>query len=228
MNHPPNMPAPIRKPLGFGSTPDLGPLSEGIFNMLASGSPRLALAMARGVPLAPYIINVRAIFPDTTTVAVPDVGSDVKITQDTLVDAMMFRIQNESITANQNPYQVESDYYYGFQGGIEATLDVQGAPRYTVAERFTPLANLADAVNGNSHWPAGWVLTYQQQLFMSFRSVITLPYSPIEVVCTFRARTPVTREFAGAVMDNARACALLQKEFDIQLSDSYIARVSSS
>jgi hypothetical protein len=222
--------APVGKPprnLGFGSCScDLGPLSAGIYAMLAAGSPRLALAKARGVPLAPTVVNVRAIFPDTTTAIIPATGSDTKIVQDQLVDAMVFRVQNESLTANQNVFQAESDFYYGIQSGLEATLDVKGAPRYTVCDRFTPLSTLADMVNGTSHWPGGWVLTYQQELFMSFRTTVLLPFAPIEVIATFRTWAPVTLEFQGASMSNREACGLLQSEFGITLETAYVERVS--
>jgi hypothetical protein len=211
------------KQFGFGcGESDFGPLATGIYSMLAAGSPRLALAKARGVPLAPYTINVRALFPDTGTTLIPDVGSDVKITQDTLVDSLVIRIQNESTTANQNQFQTLSDFFYGYQSGIEATLDVQGAPRYSVAP-FTPLSTLGDPNNGEGHWPGGWVLTYQQQLFMSFRTKILLPYAPLEVVCTFRSWVPVTQAFVS--MTNREAIECLQSEFGIQLDQSYIDRV---
>jgi hypothetical protein len=213
-----------RRDLGFGFCDrDLGPLSAGVYAMLAAGSPRLALAKARGVPLAPYLINVRAVFPNTDTVVVPDVGSDVKIVQDTLIDSLVIRVQNESTTANQNTFQAQSDYYYSFQSGLEATLDVQGAPRYSVAPKFTPLSTMGDLINGNSHWPGGWVLTYQQQLWMSFRATIALPVAPLEVICTFRSWTPVTAEFTN--MGNDQAIAYLQSEFGITLDDAYIRRV---
>jgi hypothetical protein len=211
------------KQFGFGcGDSDFGPLATGIYSMLAAGSPRLALAKARGVPLAPYFVNVRALFPDTDTTLIPDVGSDVKITQDTLIDSLVIRIQNESTTANQNQFQTLSDFFFGFQSGIEATLDVQGAPRYSVAP-FTPLSCLGDPNNGVGHWPGGWVLTYQQQLLMNFRTKILLPYAPIEVVCSFRGWVPVTQAFVS--MTNREAITALQNEFGIQLDQSYIDRV---
>jgi hypothetical protein len=223
--------APGGKPpknLGFGQCScDMGPLEPEITSMLGSGSPRLALAVARGVPLAPYMVNVRAIFPDTTTAIIPDVGSDVKISQDLMVEALVVRTVNESETANQNQFQSQSDFFYGIQSGLEATLDVKGAPRYTVADTFTPLSTLGDVAVGNSFWPRKWVLLYQQQLFMSFRTTVLLPFAPIEVICTFRTRGPVTEEFSGATMSNRTACELLQKEFGITLDSAYVERVAA-
>jgi hypothetical protein len=217
-----------KRAIGFGTCDcDLGPLAAGISTMLAAGSPRLALAKARGVPLAPSILNIRALFPDTATPIVPNVGSDRQIVQDEVVDTMVFRIQNESITANQNTFQPQSDFFYGFQSGLEATLDVQGAPRYTVAGTFTPLSTLADVATGASHRGGGWILTYQQQLLMSFRTTVVLPFAPIEVIATFVTWAPVSLAFQGANMSNREACSLLKTEFGIQLDDVYVQRVSA-
>lgn len=199
----------------------MGPLASGVYAMLAAGSPRLALAKAYGVPLAPYLINVRAIFPDTSTSDVPEVGADVKIVQDTLIDSMVVRVVNESTTANQNQFQTMSDFFFTFQSGIEATLDVQGAPKYSVAPKFTPLSTLADAVTGSSHWPGGWVLTYQQQLMMSFRTTVTLPYAPMEVICTFRGWVPTNEMFVH--MSNREAFQRLA-DCGFALDETYCQR----
>jgi hypothetical protein len=212
---------PHQRPrFGFGCpSGSQSPVYASICQMLDLGSPRLALAKARGVPLAPFLINVRAKFPDTSTVVVPDVGSDVKITQDTVIDAMMVRIFNESQTANQNQFQAQSDWYFNWQSGIEATLDVQGAPRFTIAEKFMPLASLFDAFNGDSKWGSGFVLQYQQQLFMSFNAKITLPYAPLEVVCSFRGWTPIGQAFTR--MDNRTALDSLEADFGFEFSEAY-------
>jgi hypothetical protein len=211
------------KVLGLGcGDGGMGPLAAGVYQMLAAGSPRLALAKALGIPLAPYDINIRACFPDTSTSNIPNVGSDVKITQDTLIDCMVVRIFNESTTANQNLWQPQSDFYYTFQSGIEATLDVMGAPRYGVAPKFTPLANLADAFNGDSHVGAGWVLTYQQQLEMSFNAKVTIPVAPLEVVVTFRAWIPVWDELVQ--MTNREAIKRLREECGICIENAYAQR----
>jgi hypothetical protein len=206
--------------LGCGDG-DMGALSASVYTMLANGSPRLALAKAMGLPLAPYMINVRATFPDTATSNIPEVGSDVKITQDTLIETMLFRISNQSTTANQNVFQVQSDWYYNFQSSIEATLDVTGAPRYGVTAKFMPLVNLCDAFNGSSKPGAGWILTYQQQLKMSFNAKVTLPYAPMEVVVTFRALVPVWDELVQ--MTNREAFVRL-RELGFNISDAYAAR----
>ncbi len=211
---------PKQRVQGFGCPGDGNPQLDAVYAMLAAGNPRLALARARGVPFAPFFINIRAVFPDTTTAIVPSVGSDVKISQDTLVNEMVVRIFNRSITANQNQFQAQSDWYYTWQSGIEATFDIQGAPRPTIADRFTPLANLLDAFNGYSKRAGhGWILTYQQQLFMAFNATVTLPTAPIEVVCTFACETPVSQAFTR--MSNSEAIASLRSEFGIEIADAY-------
>jgi hypothetical protein len=204
--------------VGLGCGP--GPIGADVLAMLAAGSPRLALAKAWGVPLAPYLINVRATFPDVDTTDVPDVGSDVKIVQDTLIDGLVIRITNDNTP--QNVFQPQSDYFFNFQSGLEATLDVQGAPRYGVAPKFTPLSTLADVVNGNAKWPAGWILTYQQQLFMSFHSRVSpLPFSPLTVVCTYRGWVPVGEMFVQ--MTNREAFIRLA-ECGIVCDKAYVDR----
>jgi hypothetical protein len=215
---------PTRQLFGLGCCDDQGPLAAGVFSMLAAGSPRLALAKARGVPLSPYIISIRAKFPDTAPGdPISGVGSDIKIIQDTLIDSMVVRIQNRSTTANQNQFQTLSDFFFGFQSGIEAQLTVQGAPRYDVSNKFVPLSNLADVINGESHWPGGWVLSNQQQLSMDFVATVLLPYAPIEVICSFRSWTPVTNAFV--TMSTQEALDKLQSEFGIHLTQAYIDRV---
>lgn len=211
---------------GFGCPGSPSPGLASAVQLLEMGSVRLGLARCRGIPFAPYMVNVRARFPDTTTAVVPDVGSDVKITQDTLFDAMVVRVFNRSTTANQNIFQAQSDWYFNWQSGIEATLDVQGAPRYTVADRFTPLANLMDAFNGDSRWGAGWIVGggMQQQLFMSFNATVVLPFAPMEVVCSFRGWAPVNEGYGR--MDVRTALDALKSEFGFEFSDSYVQQVT--
>jgi hypothetical protein len=204
---------------GFASGPGLeGPIGLGVQKMLEAGSPRLALAKAMGVPLNPYAINVRATFPDVDTPTVPNVGSDHKIVQDTIIDALVTRVTIDRTPTNV--FQPQSDYFFNFQSGLEATLDVKGAPRYAVAPNFTPLSTLADMVNGNAKWPAGWILTYQQQLFMSFNSRISpLPDAPVTVVCTYRAWTPVGEMFVQ--MTNREAFERLAQH-GVQCTDAFM------
>lgn len=208
---------------GLGAGVDPTGIATEVWQYLAAGSPRLALARAIGVRFAPYMINVKADFDSTDTTLIPATGSDVRISQDTIVDCMVLEVLNESNTANLSVFQPQSDYFYTFQSGLEATLDVQGAPRYSVADRFTPLKTLCDLVSGTSHWPAGWILTYQQQLFMAFNARVTLPFAPIEVTVTFRTRIPTGELFVE--MSNNEALQMLADQCGIVVSDAYRQRV---
>ena len=181
----------------------MGPLAAGVYEMLALGSPRLALCRAMGIRMAPYYFNLRATFVDISQTDVEEVGSDVKIVQDTLVDEMCFTILNKSTTANATQFSSQSDYYFNKQSGIEMTLDILGAPRPTITPKFTPLANVADALFNFSRWPRGFILTYTQQLQASFHASVVLPTVPIEVVVTFQSWLPIIDKFVD--MKNAEA-----------------------
>jgi hypothetical protein len=208
------------------TSPDASAFYEDVYEMLVLGSPRLALCKALGIKLVPFVINVRATFTSTDTTDVPDVGSDVKIVTDTFIDEALVRITNQSNTANASVFQPQSDYFYNVQSGIEATLDVQGAPRYTIAEKFTPLATLFDTANGSGFWPDGFVLTYQQQFFMSFHASVTLPFAPLDVTVSWRAWVP--QGDLTTQMSNVDAIAQLADVCGIVVTDAYRARIVGS
>ena len=204
-----------REPSGFGAPPrtglglmTAGPLIDPVYEMLRLGYPRLALARLRGIPFAPIMINVRGTITDATVTSVPGQGNDIKIVQDTIVDAMMTRITIDR--APTNVFQTASDYYLNFQSGLEATLDVTGSPKYPIAPKPTPLATLMDVFNGNSKWSFGHVLTYQQAFNMSFFPRIALPDFPVTIVCSWRCWEPIGDMFVQ--MPNSQAIELLQKE----------------
>jgi hypothetical protein len=204
---------------GLGCPGDVA-LSRRVYDLLDMGSPRLALATAMGVPLAPYNIQIRATFADVSTSIVPDVGNQDQLYQDVLVDSLKITVVNRSTTSNQDEFQSQSDWFYSMQSGIEATLKVVGAPRYEVAPRYTPIATLADMI-GAPRWPGGWVLTYGQELMMSFNATIALPTAPIEVICSFRSWSPITGEFSGVAMPVATALSRLVTDFGVVLPKGY-------
>lgn len=183
-----------KKVFGLGCGPDgggCGPLARGVYDFLSMGLPRLALARALGVPFAPYVMNVRATFDTTDAQIIPMRGADVKVSQDVLVDAIIVRVGTDRPAPNV--FTPQSDFFNQYMNGVEATLAVQGAPRYVVSEGYTPLSSLGDVANGV--WPRGWGLTYQQQIFMGFQSRFALPDFPTTVVVTFRAWQPATQMF---------------------------------
>jgi len=206
-----------------GDSADATAFYAEVYEMLALGSPRLALGKALGIKMVPFLINVRATFTSTDTTDVPDVGSDVQIVQDTLVDEALVRITNQSNTANASVFQPQSDYFYNVQSGIECTLDVMGAPRYSIVEKFTPLATVFDTANGSGLWPECFVLTYQQQFFMSFHASVTLPYAPLDVTVSWRAWVP-QGDFATD-LSNVTAIEMLADLCGVVVSDAYRARI---
>jgi hypothetical protein len=176
-------------------------INRSVDDYIALGSPRLALARAMGVIIAPYIMTVKATFLTTEAQVLPSKSFSDKVAQDTLIDSVVARVVVGRPAPN--PLQPISDYYNQYMDGIEATLDVQGAPRYTVCPNFTPLSTLADIIKTGNGWPNGWLLTYQQQIMMSFQSTFQLPDFPTTVHVTFRAWTPTGEMFELMTTDEA-------------------------
>lgn len=206
-------------PAGLGGALEGWGVSDGVGAWLRMGYPRLALARALGTVFQPYVFNVRATFDTPDVDVVSDQGADVKITSDTVIDSMLVRVTNDNVP--ENVFQPQSDYFTNFQSGIEATLDVLGAPRYTIAPKFTPLSTLADVVNGSSKWPFSWVMTYQQQVKMTFFARNPLAHFPTTVVATFRGWTPVGERFQA--MPNSEAIAQL-RAMGVVIPDFYKSR----
>lgn len=200
-------------PVGLGCG---GGFSEPI-SFLHHGYPRLALVRALGVPLGPWVINIPVTFDTPDVQTVPSAGTDGKITQDTFMEAMVTRVTVDRTPVS--PFDPPSDYAYNFTSGLEATLDVVGTPRYTVTADFTPLSTLADVFNGNSKWPFGWVLTYQQQLKMQVRARIVLLDFPVTVISSFRGWQPVTDLLVN--MTNRQAVERL-RQLGYTIPDSYL------
>lgn len=206
---------------GLGAPPDVQPGQPPccgddpqVWRFLQAGSPRLALARAKGIPIVPLIVSIRATFTSATDVDVPAVGLQgnqggipYRLVNDALIDTMVSRVVNKSTTANQNILQTFSDFMFGFQSGLEATLTVEGQPRYQVVSQFQPLSNIADMINGNSHWPYGWILKPSEQLLMSFHAGVPLPYAPIDVIVSFRLWTTVSD---GDIPSNRQAFSALE------------------
>jgi hypothetical protein len=185
--------------------------------MLHHGYPRLALVKALGVPMAPWCINIRMAFDTPDVQVARSEGTDGKITQDTFMDGMLARLTLDRTPSN--PFDAPSDYAFNWTSGIEATLDVHGTPRYTVTADFTPISTLTDVFNGNSKWPFGWVLTYQQQLKMQAQIRIQLPEFPATLICTFRGWQPVTDLLVN--MTNRQAAERL-RAMGYTIPDSYL------
>lgn len=166
---------------------------------LQAGYPRIALAFAKGTPWAPYCFNVKAQFPTADVTNLPNVGADVKLSQDVIIDEIIVRTVFQR--PSPNVIQPISDFFNTFQNGIEATLDVMGTPRYSVAPRYTPLTNLAEVVKRQAK--LGWALTWQQAVEMSFNLPFALPEFPCNVCVTFSGRIPQSEEYTGMTRQEA-------------------------
>jgi len=153
---------------------------EDIKGMLALGSPRLALAKALGVPMAPWAIRIAAVFGTVSTPSVLDAGQDVKLVQDVIIDDIRYQVDNQNVGSGDFDYL--NDYFYALQSNIEATLKVTGAPRYDVYPNFTPIAQIRRPT-------CGWVLTNTQGLRMDFQANTQLPFAPVKVTFVFEGRT---------------------------------------
>jgi len=192
----------------------------GVYELLEMGSPRMALARAIGCPFAPWLINVVATSETADQTLVADVGFDTKLTQDAYVDQLVFRVQPQVTAVNQ--FDTLSQFFLNYQSGIKAKLDIVGAPRYAVAPKFTPISTLSDMVGGG-RWPHGWILTYNQNIEMSFQTSFPLPatpeFVPVEVTATFRLWEPIGEAFTK--MDAETAIRRLAQECGIECSAAY-------
>lgn len=164
---------------------------------VAEWNPQIAYARALRVPLAPWVPVIRATFADSTT---PTVGpfawatqassnDQVRINSFGIVDRIMFQI--DAPNANDNiAWKPVLDFFYGLQSGIEATMIIDGDPKYVVAPDFVPLRLICAMIN--EAWPMGWVFTSTNVPKMQFNvpllSLLEAP--PVKVTVGFRIWTP--------------------------------------
>jgi hypothetical protein len=170
----------------------------------AQYAPQIALARFKRVPFAPLLLNIQGVFSDPSVLIVNPQSFDSQnaITQPTIVDRMMFQIDAPNSYAG-NQFKSLSDFFYGLQSPITATLQVTGAPRYAVAPNFTPIRALCAEVN--EAWPAGWVLNHTQNIQMAFQASSPLVSTPTVVTVTFRLWQPLgTGEFIQMTDGEAR------------------------
>jgi len=172
----------------------------------AQYSPQLALAIAQGVPFAPYLLNVRSSFTDpATTILQPATleNGQTRIIQPSVCDGMFLHIDapNNFPGTQLKPF---TDWFFTRQSGIQANLYVTGAPRYAVADFPTPIDTLCAMIN--ERWPFGWVLGYTQSISMQFFATTPLPPLPVTVTVSFRLWQPAgTDEFISMTSEQAFA-----------------------
>lgn len=196
--------------IGLGACVEMGvPADESPLGWLRAGYPRTALAVALGIPYAPYPFNVRCTFDAADQVTIPNVGPDLqRITSDTIVDGII--VSGTFDRPPTNVFQSLSDFFFNYQSGIEAIMNVEGAPRPSIVPNYTPIRSIGDVIN--ARYPRGWVLTPSQSLKVSFTTRFALPEFPYTVVMTFRARAPISDELvnmsARQALEELRKCGV--------------------
>jgi hypothetical protein len=164
---------------------------------VAEWNPQLAYARALRVPLVPWLPTIRATFQDSTTATIGPFSwtaqgsssDQVRLNTFGVVDRIMFQIDAYEANSGQ-AFKPQIDFYYGLQSGIEATLIVDGDPKYVPTPDFVPIRMLAAMLN--EAWPMGWVLSNTNVCKMQFNvpqlALLTTP--PVKVSVTFRMWVP--------------------------------------
>jgi hypothetical protein len=172
---------------------------------LAQYSPQLALARALGVPLAPYHLNIRTSFLDSTTLTTNPVtfeNGNTSIVQPSICDQIVYSMTATNAFSG-DVFKTLSDWFYQTVSGIQAMMWVEGQPKYTVAPFYTPInALLSSLAEG---WPLGWVLNYNQTVSMQFQQTVPVPFPPVNIIVTFRLWQPIgTDDFQMMTAYDAR------------------------
>jgi hypothetical protein len=204
---------PPTAPVGVGdASGDMGGWRTMPLDRLALLSPQIALALARGDQLVPYVASCKATFPDSNTSNIPNValeggnagGGNISfpsgIYQASVIDHVDYQINQQNAFSGQTLKSM-ADFFFNLQSGISATLDVYGAPQYSVAPFYQPLRSLAAFLRKG--FPYGWFLNYNQGLRMSFNVDIPLPSLPVTVAFTYCMWTPSGDRYVR--MEDARA-----------------------
>jgi hypothetical protein len=172
---------------------------------LALVNPQIALARARGVDFAPFCPNIIATFTDSTQTLNPVSfqGGQGAISQPSVCDQITYEIDAPN-SFSGSVFKSMQDYYYQLQSGIQATLNVQGAPRYTISPNYTPIRSLLASLSEG--WPYGWFLNCNQTVTMQFQQTFGLQSTPTTITITFRLWQPVgTNDFQMMTTGQARA-----------------------
>jgi hypothetical protein len=171
-------------------------------------SPQVALARYYSIPFAPFVQSITATFSSSTGVIGPFAlgqNANDRLSIVSVVDAMVYDVQPPNYNAG-NGAQGFLNWWWARQTGIQATLDIDGTPRYVVAPDYTPIDTLCAMMT--EMWPSGWVLNYTQSPKMQFQTTVALPSTPVTITVSFRMWQPVAvRRMLG--LTDARAIELL-------------------
>ena len=206
-------PAPATNRLNSPKNPHRGmggwrtaPIEE-----VAMWDPVIALARAMGAQFVPFMINIRTAFVDPSinvTNTVSFEGSNERLNMVSVVDEVTYQIDTPNLNPS-NALQAVNAWFYARQSGIQATMIVDGAPRYVVAPFFTPLESLMSSLAEG--WPMGWSLGYTQTVKMQFTATIPIPVLPANITVTLRAWQPSAGNTFFVGMTDPVARSLLQR-----------------
>ena len=177
-------------------------------------SPQIGLARHWKIPFAPFVQSITACFLDTTDTIGPFAlgnasGNNDALSVVTVVDQVLIHIDSPNLNAG-NAAQGFLNWFFARQSGIQATMFVDGAPRFEIAPDFTPIDTLADMIT--EMWPSGWVLNFNQVPKMQFKTSFALPAVPTTVYVTFRMWQPVEISKLVAMTDSRALRILVDEE----------------
>lgn len=151
-----------------------------VFQLLEWGSPTLAYAVAKGYNLAPLKIPIQGTFPDSLTVSIDQATAKDKLVQDVIVDRISWHLDN--LNTPVSVFDAQSNTFFEKNSGIEAQFQIVGAPRYPIANRFTPVTEIA----GDT---PGWILSLTNGMTVQFHARFPLPETPMAATLTLHCRT---------------------------------------
>jgi hypothetical protein len=154
-----------------------------VYDLLRAGSSKLAYSVASGFPLVEYAYTLEADFDSADTTEVNNVGQDQKVVQDSIIDEVVFQVQNQNTPAGLDSLTNE---FFELQSGIEATMQIVGAAGgYQSYNFFTPIKLMC----GEKKM---WLITYNNGIVMNFNASVPLPFA-VTVTFVFRCRTSYWR-----------------------------------
>ena len=151
-----------------------------VYQLLEWGSPTLAYAVASGYGLAPVKMPIRGTFPDDLTVTLDQATTKDKIVIDMVVDRISWHL--DLLETPTTVFDAQFNTFFEQNSGIEATFDVVGAPRYPIANRFTPVTEIAGPT-------PGWILSLTNGVTVTFRASFPLPDAPYAATFVLHCRT---------------------------------------
>ena len=155
-----------------------------IYDLLRAGSSKLAYSVASGFPLVEYAYTLEADFDSASTTEVNNVGQDQKVVQDSIIDDVVFQVQNQDTPSGLDSL---TNFFFEQESGILATMQIVGAAGgYQPYNFFTPIKLMCGPKKM-------WLITYNNGIVMNFNASVPLPF-PVTVTFVFRCRTSYWRK----------------------------------